>query len=350
MNEIDQARQRLLEKRLKDRKYVPGKRSSTFWAIFAGLLAIGFVFALLNRQYIIDQIVVWQFKPSEAVVSLGDRSGMSDKGKFYLYASQTELNDREDFNKACGSLQNEKTVVLGCYRGSLKRIHVFKVDDSQLDGVEDVTAAHEMLHAVYDRLDSGEKKRVGALLQAERAKITDERLLSLIKEYEKYEPGQVVNELHSIFGTELRTMSPELEEYYSQYFSNRQAAVALKEKYEKVFTDLASRQTELVNRLNSLAAEVNRRQLVYQESLKSLNRDIETFNRWARSSSATREEYDVRRSSLETRIDDLNIERSDINGMIDEYNTKKTELDSLNVQARTLNQHIDSKIETAPSL
>lgn len=349
MNEIDQARQRLLQKRLKDRKYTPGKRSSTFWAIFAGLLAIVFVFALLNRQHIIDQIVVWQFKPSEAVVSLGDRSGMSDKGKFYLYASQTEVNDRSDFNKACGSLQNEKTVVLGCYKGALKRIYVFKVDDPQLDGVEDVTAAHEMLHAVYDRLDSGEKDRIGALLQTERAKITDERLLSLIREYEKSEPGQVVNELHSIFGTELRTMSPELEKYYAQYFSDRQAVVSLKEKYEKVFTDLAARQTELVNNLNSLATEVNRRQLVYQESLRSLNRDIEAFNRWARGSSATRTEYDVRRESLESRIQTLNDERASINSMIDDYNSKKTELDSLNVQAQTLNKHIDSKLETVPS-
>lgn len=334
-----------------DSKYTPGKRSNFIGVIFTIVIAIGIALAFLNRQRLIDQYVVMTFKPSAAVTVMADRAGLNDTGKFYLYASQTEVDDRAAFNDACSKLLNEKTVVLGCYTGALKRIYVFKVNDERLDGVEDVTAAHEMLHAAYDRLSSSEKQKVDALLLAQQKSITDPRLISLIKEYQQTEPTEVVNELHSIFGTEIRTLSPELEAYYKRYFSDRGAVVTLKEKYEKVFTNLAEQQTQLVNRLNELAQDVNTRQDNYQNALASLNKEISTFNNWAQSGNATRSEYNARRAALETRISALEAERNAINAEIDEYTTKKAELDKLNLQAENLNQSIDSqKIPSAPSL
>lgn len=325
------------------------KKSSILPLLFGALLLAASVALFYNKQAIIDQVTVWRFTPSSELVSLANRAGLNDEGKFYLYASQAEISSESEFNTACGSLQNERTVVLGCYTGNDGRIYIYDVTDTQLDGVRETTAAHEMLHAAYDRLSNSEKDYVDGLLEAQEKTITDSRLLNLIAEYKKSEPNEVVNELHSIFGTEVRSLSPELEAYYKKYFANREEVVALKEKYEKVFTDLAAKQTALVNELNSIASEVNTRQKAYELALSSLNADIESFNQWAQSGVATKSQYNAKRAELEARISGLDAERVAINAEIDSYNAKKAELDKLNIQAATLNQSIDSKLSEAPS-
>ena len=326
------------------------KKSGVLATLFAVLLLAAGVALFFYRQTVIDQITVWQFKPSADVVSLADRAALNDTGKFYLYASQATVSDRTGFNKACGSLQNERTVVIGCYTGPDRRIYIYNVTDSDLDGVRETTTAHEMLHAAYDRLTVGDKKYVDGLLVQQEANITDERILNLIKEYQQSEPDQVVNELHSIFGTEVRNLSPELEAYYKRYFSDRSEIVTLKEKYEKVFTDLAARQTALVAELNKLTGDVNTRQNNYESSLNTLNADIEAFNVWATSGRASTAEYNSRRAALQVRINALDAERVAINQEIDRYNSEKAELDKLNIRAASLNQSIDSKLSPGPSL
>lgn len=326
------------------------KKSGILATLFAAMLFAAGLLLFLHRQEVLDQITVWRFTPSAAVVSLADRASLNDTGKFYLYASQAEVSDRAEFNSKCGNLQNERTVVIGCYTGTDKRIYIYNVTDSNLDGVRETTTAHEMLHAAYDRLNPIDKKYVDDLLVKQEANITDSRIQSLIKEYQQSEPGQVVNELHSIFGTEIRDLSPELEAYYKRYFTNRSDVVALKEKYEKVFTDIAARQTALVAELNSLASDVNTKQKAYEASLNALNADIESFNTWAQSGSASRSEYNTRRAVLQERISTLDAERTAINQEIDTYNAKKTELEKLNVQAASLNQSIDSKLSPGPTL
>lgn len=326
------------------------KKSGLVATLFATFLFVAGLLLFFYRQPILDQVTVWRFTPSATLVSLADRAGLNGTGKFYLYASQAEVADRSEFNKKCGNLQNERTVVIGCYTGPDRRIYIYDVTDVSLDGVRETTAAHEMLHAAYDRLNPIDKKNVDDLLVKQEASITDARILNLIKEYQQSEPGQVVNELHSIFGTEVRSLSPELEAYYKRYFSNRSEVVALKEKYEKVFTDLAARQGALVTELNTLASEVNSKQNQYEVSLTALNADIESFNTWAQSGSATRSEYNSRRTTLQARIDALDAERTAINQDIDRYNAKKTELEKLNIRAASLNQSIDSKLSPGPTL
>lgn len=331
------------------------KSASSGSSSLKALLAAGIFIALaaaifLNRQFIVDHFVAASFSPSPGVVEAGNRAGLNDLGQFYVKVSRTELNSREDFNSACGSLQTEKTVVLGCYKNPEKRIYVYDINDDQLDGIKETSLAHEMLHAAYDRLGSGEKERINRLLESEAKTITDQRLLDVIKHYEQAEPRAVVNELHSIIGTELRVISSELEEYYARYFSNRQAVVALKEKYEKVFTDLADKQQALVRQLNLYSSEILSRQAQYDADYRVLNRDVEAFKTWANSRSATENEFEARRSALQGRIAALNDEHRAIKELIDRYNSQKAELDELNLQATSLNQSIDSSLETVPVL
>ena len=122
-----------------------------FLVLFISLFWFGFS----NSQSIRDWWVLRSFSPSNEIVSLADDTGMSDQGRQKFYVSQPELNSRASFNDNCPF--PDRSLVLGCY-ASL-RIYIFDVDDPQLEGVEEVTAAHEMLHAVYDRLSTGDRDR-----------------------------------------------------------------------------------------------------------------------------------------------------------------------------------------------
>src|SRR5690606_32509048 len=100
------------------------------------------------------------------------------------------------------------------------------VANAQLDGIKEVTAAHELLHAAWDRLSKSEQTRLGALLEEAYTKIGTDELEERMAYYERTQPGERANELHSIIGTEMADVGEELETYYKKYFIDRQQIVA----------------------------------------------------------------------------------------------------------------------------
>lgn len=323
------------------------RSSNLFRALLSIVLLVGAVYVFLHRQEVLDQYTVWRFRPSPAIAAIAERSSFSAEGKFLFYAAQPELLERDSFNDACRSVATEQTAVLGCYSAS--RIYLFNIENDKLDGIKEVTAAHEMLHAAYERLPHREKERINGILESQTLGDDKERIDSLMAEYEKSEPGERLNELHSILGSELRTLSPELEAYFSQYFTDRSALVALSEKYQSVFAELQNRQTILVNELNAIADEVEYESAVYRRDLQVLESDIRAFNQRASSGTMTQAAYDAERSRLESRQQALRTQYDDIQQRIASYEEKRAELASINTESNALNRSINSSLTPAPN-
>jgi chromosome segregation ATPase len=298
---------------------------SLFFVLLAALI-------FLYRQQIFDEVMFKSYAPSPQIAAINNRVGFSEKGTHLFYASQPELLDRSSFNNACRSVATEQTAVLGCY--SKLRIYLFNIDNSSLDGVKEVTAAHEMLHAAYVRLSTSERKRVNALLEAQPLGDDEQRISELMAEYDKSEPGERMNELHSIVGSEIGSLNPELEAYYSKYFTDRSKVVALSIQYQSVFDQLKARQETLASELGTLADEIDKDSAVYKRNLQVLTTDIESFNDRASSGTMTREAYDSERSRLESRQRSLRSEYNTIQDMIDTYNTKRNELAAINSESQ----------------
>lgn len=303
----------------------------------------------INRQAIIDQISVWQFQPSVQIQSFASRAAMSSKGQFLFYASQPSLDDRQVFAGHCPNA-DPNTSVLGCY--AAQRIHIYDVNNAQLPGIRTVTAAHEMLHAAYDRLSATEQRRVNALLEAEYAKLkNDASLTSLMAFYAKTEPGQRDNELHSVIGTEIAAISPELEAYYSQYFSDRQKVVGLYASYQGVFNDLQAKAAALNAQLTTLSATIQKESDTYNQQVNQLNADIASFNQQASSGAFTDQaQFNQRRAALVVRVKQLTALRSKVNADIALYNRLQSELSTIASQYDQLNKSINSSLAPAPSL
>lgn len=326
------------------------RRRGGFLQFLVSLIIIGLAVALfLQRQYVIDRFTVWQFQPSSSVSALAEKSQMNDEGKFYFYASRPEINDKASFNNNCTSA-SEQTVVLGCY--AAQRIYVFDVTDERLAGIKEVTAAHEMLHAVYDRLGRAEKDRVNGLLEQQLSSVTDKRIINLIAVYDKTEPGQRLNEIHSIFATEIENLSPELEAYYKKYFTDRAQVVALSKQYESVFSSIKERQAVLISELDALSDEILAQTEQYNAGAQQLSADIAAFNQRASNNGySSQAQFNADRQSLVQKQTQLAALRDTINAASSLYNQKRDELQELNGQAQNLNQSINSNsLEEAPSL
>jgi len=328
----------------------PTKTSGHLVAIIATVLSIALAAILFfNRQYVVDQLTVWQFKPSAEIATLANRADMSDGGKFFFYASQPTVEDAQNFNKQCGRTE-ASTAILGCYNG--RNIYVYNVEDSRLDGIREVTAAHEMLHAAYARLGDADKTRINALLETEYAKLkTDAQFAERMAFYARTEPGERDNELHSVIGTEVASISPELELHYKKYFTDRSKVVALHAKYASVFADLQSQSDSLSQQLTQLGDKIEKESVTYNKDVNQLNQDIEAFNATATSGGfSSQASFESARTKLVARASQLDAERESINGDVTRYEALRQELTNVASQSEALNRSIDSSLAPAPSL
>ena len=197
---------------------------------------IATTWGIVHRQFVRDWYIVHTTVVQPAALTLEPRLDLTPKADFLYKASQPEILNGSSFNKACESVAREQSIVLGCY--TQQHVYVYNVTDNRLQGVQEVTASHELLHAVYDRMSPDDKKLVNTEVEQAAAAITDPRLAETIAEYKKTEPGQVDNELHSILGTEYGVLPEKLEAHYAQYFTDRAKIVAFSDAYQKQFTDL----------------------------------------------------------------------------------------------------------------
>ena len=317
-----------------------------FGAVIFVLIVGGSAWAAYNQQFIVDQFTAWQYDLPAKLTILAKDSGLNDHGKFLLRASRAELNEREDFNRNC-TMRESQAIVLGCF--SSGRIFIFNVTDERISAVRAVTTAHEMLHAAYARLSRGERQNLDKLLEEQLAETTDQNLLDLLEIYTQTEPDQKLNELHSLFGTEVEKLSPALEMYYKKYFSNRSQVVHLYQKYSQVFTDLHDRAQTLQQTLNTENAAIEAAIAQYNETTATLSSDIDKFNSCAQTLNcfASEAAFNAARAALVARQNALQAMAVQINNQINEYNASVAELNAIGIEAKGLNQSIDSH---APSI
>lgn len=231
------------------------------WAIANVVLSLlilaGGLWAFWNIQTVVDWWRLMRYKPSPAIVQLADATTMAGRGRDMFYVSDPQVEARDSFNQHCSDKgTGEQGAVLGCY--VRQSIYVYDVNDPRLPGVKEVTAAHEMLHAAYDRLDKTTKSRINNLLQTEVDKRKDDTdLQEVIGLYQQTEPGELLNEMHSILATEYSGLSPDLESYYKQYFTDRNKVVSYAQSYKRVFQESKARVENYQKQLDALKEQID---------------------------------------------------------------------------------------------
>ncbi len=309
--------------------------------------------AYLHPQPIIDQVTVWQFSPSLPVIAHTERLSFTERGTFLYYASQPVVSPGEVFAIACPARANEEDYgILGCYQPSNKTIFLFDVTDIRLDGTEDVTAAHEMLHAAWDRLDDDERRRIETLLEAEYEVLSaDPAFADRMAFYARTEPGQRANELHSIIGTEVHELQPELEKYYATYFTDRSIVTALHTTSNAVFVDLQNEADALVAQLESLRTGIEGDYASYTSGYTAFNSSVGDFNRRADSGGFTSQaQFNRERDNLLARKNSLDTLFGTITARSAQYDDLATQLDAINSTSAELSRGLNIGGEVSSDL
>jgi hypothetical protein len=215
------------------------------------------------------------------IAALADRTTMTPAARQILYESEPRLVDKAGLATACPI--PEATSVLGCFRGG--RIAVLRVDDPRLDGMQETTAAHEVLHAAWSDLTARQHRRLRPRLRDALAGIGDQRLREKVETYRRRDPDVVDTELHSILGTEVATLPPDLERYYARWFTDRASVVALAAVAQSTFTTIEAEVQELDAERAGLRAAIEQEQARLAAEAAELGRrqsDLERLERAGR--------------------------------------------------------------------
>lgn len=259
-------------------------------------------------QAIADWWVLRYYQPDPEIAAIAQRTEMTDHARAIFYFADPKLDDKQAFNQHCQTARGD--LEIGCYRNW--RIYVLKITNPELKTVVDETAAHEMLHAAYARLSGSEKARINQLVEQQAALLNDKELNELLAKYEITEPGQRANELHSFLGTQFPKLLPDLETYYSRYFSDRQAVVKAHQAYKAAFNRRKADLDRRLAHINSLKAQ-----------LSSINAQMDGYLR-----SGNIAAYNALVPRQNSLVRTLKQSITEYNQLVDEFNSLSASLDS----------------------
>jgi hypothetical protein len=320
------------------------RRRRRAWPVLVGLsaLATGIAVAIplatwtpADTQYVHDAYVAWSEPVSEDVAAIAAATGMSAEGELVYRASRPAVEDQDEFTQHCAL---EGGAVLGCYAAGT--IYVYDVTDERLAGTVEVTAAHEMLHAAYERLPAAERDDVDALVADYVATIAADD--PIYQDLALYAPEQLADEWHSRLGTEFAELPEPLERHYARWFDDRGKVLALHEQANAAFRALQEQIDALVAEVDALGPAIDARIAAYEAASAQYAADVESFNARAENGSFTsQEQFDRERANLVARGDSLDAEVAAINEQVARYNDLIAQLTALDADYAELYSALD---------
>jgi len=288
-----------------------------------------------DTQYVHDAYVAWADPVSDRVAAIAEATGMSAAGELVYRASRPAVEDKDAFNEHCTL---EGGVVLGCYAAGV--IYVYDVTEERLAGTVEVTAAHEMLHAAYERLDDAEREEVDALVEAFVATIPEDDPVRT--DLALYAAEQLADEWHSRVGTEYADLPEALERHYARWFDDRSKVLALHEQANAAFRELQAQIAALVAEIDALGPALDERIAAYEAAVARFNADIDSFNARASSGAfSSQAQFDRERAALVARGDALDAEVAALNAEVARYNGLVEQLTALDADYAELYSALD---------
>lgn len=305
------------------------------------ILVAGNVTIWVQRQQIADWWRLRGYSAPADVAQLASDDTMTPYAKHLFYVNHPALESKQSFNDHCAD-KSEETAVLGCYHGNRQGIYIYDVTDPRLSGVQQVTAAHEMLHQAYDRLSSSDRKNVDQMLEDfYNNQLQDQNIKDKIDSYKK-QGADVVNEMHSIFGSEVVSLPQPLENYYKQYFTNRQKIANYAQSYQAEFTRRKEQVVQydaqlagLKDRINTNKSDLNAKLNTLQAKEKEINQDV---------SNRDQAKYDADVAQYNTMVETYNSELAETHSLISQYNSIVATRNDLAVQEQQLQEALDSRL------
>ncbi|MBR3233241.1 hypothetical protein IKG12_00030 [Candidatus Saccharibacteria bacterium] len=318
------------------------KSRNIILAVSALIVVLAGVFIYLNRIVIYDWLMAMSYRAPAEVAEVENKIALTDRAKLIFAATHPSMESREDFNEHCNSHEKEISI-LGCYSDG--KVHIYNIQSSELNGILESTAAHELLHAVWDRTDSGEKSRLTNYLMDV---YNDEKYHDLLSDdLDTYEQKNRIDELHSRIGTEIADLPEELEKHYARYFTNQDLVVDFYNSYITPFKELDEEIKALSAELESSNTEIEEKSASYYARAEQLLKEVDEFNACANTSGcfASNAAFLARRNQLMAEQVNLDGMYDEINSLVNHYNTLVIEYNANVLRGEELEKAMNSNAE-----
>jgi len=316
------------------------KKTAKARAVIYGILIALIFFEAFDLLGGYDFIKAATFTPSPEMEQVIDNINLTSRGERILKASSPTLDSRDVFNEKCDS-HNAEIYVLGCYLTGDDAIHLYNIDSDELDGVIESTAAHELLHAVYNRLPFWEKTSLNNQLKAVYNSLdeNDEIKTSM----QLYSDDDFYDELHSRLGTEIKNLPYDLEKHYAAIFEDQDTIVDYYERYSGTFKKYESELKELEQKINNLKNDIEAEEARLTNLSNELNIKIDNYNTRVKQRNYTSVEV-IRAEGkiLQTEIDNINSAYDALNVKINEYNNAIIEYNNKVIRTNQVFDSINS--------
>lgn len=324
------------------------KKQSWLGPLLSGLfllLLLGTGILLVwQHDLVSDWFVLRGYTPPANIQSLAQDDTMTGYAKRLFYVNKPQVAERAIFNSHCSA--TDQVTVLGCYTGNRRGIYLYDVTDPRLAGIQQVTAAHEMLHQAYDRLSASERSHIDALLLAYSKTITDPSMEAKLASYQKLEPHDVVNEMHSVFGTEVSALPAELEQYYARYFTDRRKITQFQAQYQEVFIARQKQLTSYNKQLDALKKEIDTDKATIDSQEAALQAARSQLDAYTSSNQIAA--YNTAVPAFNDKVDAYKTLVAQTNSLIDQYNQLISDRNAIAIQEQQLQQAIDSHATAVP--
>jgi hypothetical protein len=308
--------------------------------VIVWLVVVGLIIA--NGQRLSDWWRLRGYVAPAAVVQLANEDTMTSYTRHLFYLNRPQLLPTvTSFRVHCP--ENENTIVLGCYHPDQNGIFIYNVSDPTLAGVQQVTAAHEVLHAVYARLSSSARTNLdNELTNYYKHGLTNQLVKAEVKLYQQTEPGAVMDEMSCTFGTEIANLPAPLEAYYNHYFSNRAAIVGYEEQYQGAFNSRQATITQDDTQLTQLLAQINTLEAQLKTSTASLAAQLASMTSLRTQGSITQYNADV--PGYNAAIENYNANVQTVGNLVSQYNQLVATRNQVAGQLTTLVSALDTRI------
>ncbi len=322
------------------KKHLDSRGLSTFETIFLVLSIIFIATIIIKRNQIIDWWRLRGYKPPASVVSLASQDTMNSYTKHLFYLNKPQiLNTVSSFRVHCP--ENENTIVLGCYHYNQNGIFLYNVQDASLAGVQQVTAAHEVLHAIYARLSYFDRKKLNTELQDYYDHgLTDPRVKAEVKIYQQTEPTAIYDEMSCTFGTEIASLPANLTDYYNKFFDNRMTIVKYEQNYVKEFTSRQSKISSFDAQLSSMNDQINANMAKINSEQSDITNQYAKLNTLKTTNVSS---YNQQIPAYNQLVSTYNQEVTTTQALIDQYNQIVTTRNQIAVQLDTLSKALDTR-------
>ena len=312
------------------------KRHLLGWLCLLVLIVVG-VGVFLNRNWLYDFYRGVTYQPSSEMARIRSDLKLTDKGEFLFNAAHPELDGAAEFNSYCRDGESE-IAVLGCYTGG--NIYIYNITDERLNGIRELTSAHELLHANWARMSESEKVALVESLTR-----TFEANQSLLEdELNTYDVTQKQEELYVRAGTEIANLPDVLEKHYAEIFKDQDKIVSYYNSYIGVFRALETEMNGLKAEMEAINTELSNKMTEYEQQVKQLDTEVAEFNNCARVAGcfASEYEFNLQRAELIAKQEALKALYNEINSLIEAYNAKVEVYNADVLQSEKLNTIINS--------